>query len=124
MQATRRAAPASPGASAREPAHTLGAQTALRAAGATALLALLAALAVLAIDAAAAPSRYVPADSGGWPHWLAGPLSGPGEVLGKGGFQMLTLIICASYLVALVAARALPLALLAAAVVLAHVILL
>jgi len=124
MQATRRAAPASPGASAREPAQTLGAQTALRAAGATALLALLAALAVLAIDAAAAPSRYVPADSGGWPHWLAGPLSGPGEVLGKGGFQMLTLIICASYLVALVAARALPLALLAAAVVLAHVILL
>ncbi len=124
MQATRRAAPAPPGAGARGLAPSLSAQTALRVAGVVALLALLAALAVLAIDAAAAPSRYVPADSGGWPHWLAGPLAGPGEVLGKGGFQTLTLIICASYLVTLAAARALPLALLAGTVVIAHAILL
>jgi hypothetical protein len=124
MQATRRAAPAPPGAGARGLAPSLSAQTALRVAGVVALLALLAALAVLAIDAAAAPSRYVPADSGGWPHWLAGPLAGPGEVLGKGGFQTLTLIICASYVVTLAAARALPLALLAGTVVIAHAILL
>ena len=49
---------------------------------------------------------------------------GSGEVLGKGGFQTLTLIICASYVVTLAAARALPLALLAGTVVIAHAILL
>ena len=136
MQATRRAAPAGGPAAVKGPAEPRAARerltrrpgrvppTALRAAGVVALLVLLAALAVLCIDAAAAPSRYVPGDSGGWPGWLSGPLGGLGSELGKGGFQTLTLIICASYLVALAASRTLPLAVLATAVVAAHVILL
>jgi hypothetical protein len=137
MHATGRAAPAprggalqdgrGPGRAARSGLGALatpGARTAVRVAGGLALLALLAALAVLCVDAAAAPSRYVPADSGGWPGWLSGPFGGIGTELGKGGFQALMLVICASYLVALAAARALPLAVLAVAVVAAHVILL
>ena len=117
MQATRRAAPAT-GQTATEDrpgARGSGGETpwrrarvpaaALRAAGVAALLVLLAALAVLCIDAAAAPSRYVPGNSGGWPEWLSGAFGGIGSELGKGGFQTLTLIICASYLLAL-AARA------------------
>ncbi len=139
MQATRRAAPAGAGEAddasravkgsprgrrwGRE-GGTEAPSAALRAAGGVALVALVAALAVLCVDAAAAPSRYVPADSGGWPSWLSGPLHGLGSQLGKGGFQTLMLVICASYLVALAAARALPLAALVAAVVAAHVILL
>jgi alpha-1,6-mannosyltransferase len=137
MQATRRAAPAAGRAASNDRLSARGRgggetpgrrapvpAAALRAGGFAALLVLLAALAVLCIDAAAAPSRYVPGDSGGWPGWLSGPFGGIGSELGKGGFQTLTLIICASYLVALAASRTLPLAVLAATVVAAHVILL
>jgi hypothetical protein len=138
MEATRRAAPAlgsgaaevttrpagRAGSERRSPFEAPRARPVLLAAGCLALLALLGALAVLCIDAAAAPSRYVPADSGGWPGWLSGPFGGLGTQLGKDGFQTLTLVICASYLVALAAARVVPLAVLVAAVVLAHVILL
>jgi alpha-1,6-mannosyltransferase len=133
MQATRRVAPAGPGQAedirrdARQPwgaeseePHSAG----LRVAGAIALVVLLAALAILCVDAAAAPSQYVPGDSGGWPGWLSGPLSGIGSQLGKGGFQALVLTICAGYVVALAAARALPFAALVSAVIAAHVILL
>lgn len=138
MQATRRPAPAGSGVleGAERPATTgrpaaswlraedgPTASRALRIAGWLALVALLAALAVLCVDAAAAPSQYVPADSGGWPGWLSGPLGGLGSALGKGGFQTLMLVVCASYLVTLVASRALPLGVLAAAVIGAHVIL-
>jgi len=133
MQATRRAAPAGPGRvqdigpAGRRPRGAGGETSSslgLRLAGGIGLAVLLAALVILCIDAAAAPSQYVPGDSGGWPGWLSGPLSGIGTQLGKGGFQVLVLAICAGYLMALVAARALPLAALAAAVVAAHVILL
>ena len=47
--------------------------------------------------AAGEPSQYVPARSGGWPGWLAGPLEGLGMSLGSSGFQTLMLIMCASY---------------------------
>ena len=70
-----------------------GAPTPARVAGALALLVLLAALAVLVCDAAAGPTQYVPAHSGGWPGWLAGPLAGVGARLASGGFQALMLIV-------------------------------
>ena len=62
--------------------------------------------------------------SGGWPGWLAGPLEGLGMSIGSGGFQTLTLIMCASYLLVLALARALPMGALVAAIVAAHAILL
>ena len=79
---------------------------------------------LVAAGAAGEPSQYVPARSGGWPPWLAGPLEGLGMSIGSGGFQMLMLIMCASYLLALAFARALPLRALVAAVLAAHAILL
>ena len=133
MHATGRAAPAGEQAAASRRSAQQGrparmgagiSQPALRAAGAVGLLALLAALAVICIDAAAAPSRYVPGDIGGWPGWLAGPFGGAGSQLGSGGFQALMLVICAGYAAVLVCSRALPLAALAAGVLVAHLILL
>jgi alpha-1,6-mannosyltransferase len=62
----------------------------------------------LAIAAAGHPSSYVPARSGGWPGWLSGPLDGVGLTLSSGAFQALTLIMCASYVATLAAARRLP----------------
>ena len=52
-----------------------------------------------------APSQYVPARSGGWPAWMAGPLRGLGLGLSSGSFQTLMLVMCASYLLVLVVAR-------------------
>jgi alpha-1,6-mannosyltransferase len=77
-----------------------------------------------AAGAAGEPSEYVPSRSGGWIGWLAGPLEGLGLSIGSGGFQTLSLIMCASYLLVLLAARALSLRAIAAAVVAAHAILL
>jgi hypothetical protein len=74
--------------------------------------------------AAGEPSQYVPGRSGGWPGWLAGPLEGLGMSIGSGGFQTLTLIMCASYLLVLALARALPMGALVAAILAAHAILL
>ncbi len=91
--------------------------------GTLAMLVLLAALLVLVADAAAGPSQYVPADSGGWPGWLAGPLGGLGTHLGSGGFQALMLVVCGAYLLVLAGARAIGLRRVAAAVVAAHAIL-
>jgi alpha-1,6-mannosyltransferase len=76
---------------------------------------------LLSADAAAKPSEYVPARVGGWPGWLAGPLEDLGSTLTRGGFQALMLIMCASYLLVLLAARTLPARALVAAIVLAHV---
>ena len=96
----------------------------LRAIGALGLLGVLATLFLLVAGAAGGPSRYVPARSGGWPDWLAGPLSGVGLRLGSGGFQALMLIMCASYLLVLASARELGVRALGATIVLAHVVLL
>ncbi|HLB22061.1 MAG TPA: glycosyltransferase 87 family protein [Solirubrobacteraceae bacterium] len=74
--------------------------------------------------AAGEPSQYVPGRSGGWPPWLAGPLEGLHMSIGSGGFQTLTLIMCASYLLVLALARTLPMWAIVATIVVAHAILL
>lgn len=98
-----------------------GTGRALRPLGAIGLLGLVCSVFLLSADAAAKPSEYVPARSGGWPDWMAGPLEGLGAALGRDGFQTLMLIMCASYLLVLLAARALPMRALVAAIVVAHV---
>jgi hypothetical protein len=95
----------------------------LRPLAAIGLLALVGALAVLVVDAAASPSRYVPADSGGWPVWLSGPLGGIGSHLGSATFQVLMLILCGGYVLVLAGARELPARALWGTIVLAHVLL-
>ncbi len=100
---------------------------ALRALGALGLIAILASVLLICAGAASAPSIYVPGRSGGWPAWMAGPLRGLGSgTLTSGGFQTLTLIMCAGYGATLVAARARALSLraIAAAIVAANAILL
>src|SRR4029077_2430211 len=62
--------------------------------------------------------------SGGWPQWLAGPLEALHMSIDSNSFQNLMLIMCASYLVVLLTARALPLRALVVAIVAAHLILL
>jgi hypothetical protein len=106
------------GAGARVPAGVA------QALGALGLVGVVTSVLLLSAGAASAPSQFVPARSGGWPAWLAGPLSGLGVGLSSGGFQALLLIMCASYLLVLAAARRLPLAAVAGAIVLANVILL
>jgi alpha-1,6-mannosyltransferase len=95
----------------------------VRVLGGLGLLAIVACAFLVSAGAASAPSQYVPARSGGWPAWLAGPLRGLGLGLSSSGFQTLMLIMCASYLLVLLVARRLPLAWLAGAIVLADVIL-
>ena len=98
---------------------------ALRVLGAVGLVAVVASVALVCAGAAAGPSQYVPARSGGWPDWVAGPLRGLGVgVLHAGTFQALTLIMCAGYLAVLLGARALPGWTIAAAIVAANAILL
>jgi hypothetical protein len=94
----------------------------LRALGAVGLLGVLATSLLVAAGAAGSPNRFVPARSGGWPDWLAGPLAGLHLGLPGDRFQTLTLLMAASYALALAGARALPLRALAATVVAAHVI--
>ncbi len=96
----------------------------VRALGALGLLGILTTVFLLTAGAAGAPSQYVPARSGGWPAWMAGPLRGLDMGLSSGGFQALMLIMCASYLLVLVTARTLPVGPLAGGIVLAHLILL
>ena len=82
-------------------------------------------VAVLGISggAAGAPSVYVPARAGGWPSWLAGPMSGLGLSISSGSFQTLTLVMCAGYALVLIAATTLPGRAIWAAILIAHVIL-
>jgi alpha-1,6-mannosyltransferase len=97
---------------------------ALPALGALGLIGIVATVFLLTAGVAAAPSQYVPARIGGWPSWMAGPLQGLGVGISSGSFQTLMLIMCASYLAVLLAARALPAQALAATIVAAYVILL
>lgn len=92
--------------------------------GAVGLLGILTTVLLVSAGAASAPTQYVPARSGGWPAWLAGPWHGLGVGLGSGSFQTLTLIMCASYALVLATARRLPVGAIAGAIVLAHAILL
>jgi hypothetical protein len=97
---------------------------ALRAAGAVGLVGVVATTLLLSAGAAGAPTQFVPARSGGWPGWLAGPLAGLHLGLSDGRLQALLLVMCASYALVLAGARALPWRAIAAAVLGAHVILL
>ena len=105
-------------AAARAPAGVVGAL------GALGLLGVVATVFLLTAGAASGPSKYVPGRSGGWPAWMAGPLRGLGVGLTSGDFQALMLLMCASYLLVLVAARRLPVTALAGAIVMANAILL
>ncbi len=96
----------------------------LRALGALGLIGVVATVFLLTAGLAAAPSQLVPARSGGWPSWMAGPLEGLGVSISSGSFQTLMLIMCASYLLVLLGARQLPARALAAALVAAYAILL
>jgi alpha-1,6-mannosyltransferase len=97
---------------------------ATRALGALGLLGILTSIFLISAGAAGEPSQYVPARSGGWPGWLAGPLEGLHLALTSTSFQNLMLIMCASYVAVLLAARDLPMRALVLAIVAAHVILL
>jgi hypothetical protein len=97
---------------------------ALRALGACGLVGVLASAFLLAAGAASAPTQYVPARSGGWSDWLAGPLQGLGIGLDGASFQALTLIMCAGYAAALLGARALSVRALWGAILAAHLCLL
>jgi alpha-1,6-mannosyltransferase len=91
------------------------------------LLGILMSVFLLSAGAASGPSEYVPARTGGWPDWLAGPLRGLGVgALSSGEFQTLTLVMCAGYVAVLVAAhaRALSLRAIAVTIVAANLILL
>lgn len=104
-----------------------GAQTPTRvvqALGALGLLGVLTTVFMISAGAAATPTEYVPARTGGWPGWLAGPLRGVGLSLHGGTFQTLMLIMCASYALVLIGARWLPMGTLAGTIVAANTILL
>lgn len=94
-----------------------------RALGAVGLTGILACVFLVSAGAASGPSQFVPARSGGWPGWLAGPLSGLGIGLSNTGFEVLMVSLCASYLLVLAVARWLPLSALGATMALAYVIL-
>ncbi len=99
----------------------------LRALGVFGLLGILVSVSLLSAGTATQPTIYVPARTGGWPDWLAGPLRGLGVgAISSGEFQTLTLIMCAGYAAVLLAAhaRALSLRAIGAAVVAANLILL
>lgn len=81
---------------------------ALRSIGVAGLTLVVGCALLLAAGAGSEPGRYVPARSGGWPNWLAGPLSGLHVGLSPGRFQALTLLICAGYVLVLWSARSLP----------------
>jgi uncharacterized membrane protein len=95
----------------------------LQLAGGLGLLGVVASAFLLAAGAAGAPNMYVPARSGGWPGWLAGPLSGLDLTLPGHRFQTLMLVMCGGYALVLASARALSARSLAATIVLAHVVL-
>lgn len=97
---------------------------ALTIVGAGGLCAVVAAVFLLVAGAAAGPSVFVPARTGGWPHWMAGPLQGLHLSLGPVRFELLTALMAAGYLAALGCARRLPAAAIGAAIVAAHLILL
>jgi alpha-1,6-mannosyltransferase len=89
--------------------------------GTVGLLGVLASAFLLSAGAATRPTQYVPARSGGWPGWLAGPLRSLNVGLGGHSFQTYMLIMCAGYLLVLATARTLSVRVLLAGVALAHV---
>jgi hypothetical protein len=92
--------------------------------GALGLLAIVASVFMISAGAASGPSLYVPGRSGGWSAWMAGPLRGLGIGITSSGFQTLTLVMCAGYLLVLATVRRVPVGALIGAIVLANAILL
>jgi alpha-1,6-mannosyltransferase len=88
------------------------------------LLGILSTVFLLTAGISKEPTRYVPARSGGWPGWMAGPLKDLGVGISSGSFQALMLIMCGSYLLVLLGVRTLPARALAAAILTAYAILL
>jgi len=82
----------------------------VRALGALGLLGIVTSIFIVSAGASSAPGEYVPARTGGWPAWMAGPLRGLGIGLSNAGFQTLVVVMCVSYLLVLVAASRLPMA--------------
>src|SRR5438552_1258335 len=96
----------------------------VRALGYLGLVGIVTSVFLVAAGAATRPTSLVPARSGGWPDWLAGPLRGLDIGISRGSFQAFTVLMCASYIAVLLCARKLPLRAIAAAIVAAHLILL
>ena len=94
-----------------------------RALGIAGLVAVAVAVLGIAGGAAGAPSQYVPARAGGWPSWLAGPLSALGLSISSSSFQTLTLVMCGGYALVLIAATTLPSRAIWAGILAAHLIL-
>ena len=92
--------------------------------GAAGLAGVVASTFLISAGAATRPTSLVPARSGGWPDWLAGPLRGLDVGISRGSFQAFTLAMVACYALALVCSERLPLRAIAAAIVAAHVVLL
>jgi alpha-1,6-mannosyltransferase len=97
---------------------------ALRALGTVGLVGVVASVLGIVAGAAGRPTSYVPSRNGGWPSWLHGPLHGLDIGLSSSSFQALTLVMCASYVAVLLAARALPGKAIALTIVAANVMLL
>ncbi len=97
---------------------------AARVLGALGLAGVVASVFGVVAGAAGSPTRYVPARGGGWPGWLSGPLHGLGLGIGSASFQALTLAMCASYALVLLAASTLPGRAIAVAIVAANLLLL
>jgi alpha-1,6-mannosyltransferase len=88
------------------------------------IAAVLAGVFLVSGGAATRPTSIVPARSGGWPDWMAGPLRGLDLGISRGSFQAYTLLMCAGYVAVLVSAQRLRMRAIVAAVVAAHVLLL
>lgn len=99
-------------------------QLVLRALGALGLAGILASTFLLAAGAARRPSDYVRLRRAGWPSWVAGPFEPLHLGLSHGSFQVLTFAMLGSYLLVLLAARAMPTLAIASTVVLAYLLLL
>jgi hypothetical protein len=96
----------------------------LRALGGLGLLGIVASAFLLAARAAGSPSLYVRVRDAQWSGWIAGPYHALGLAIGKGSFETLILIMLGCYALVLICARSLPLAVVGAAIVAAHLLLL
>ena len=96
----------------------------LCALGLLGVLGVLTSVFLLTAGAASSPSQFVPGRSGGWPGWLAGPFESLGVGITPDRFQTLTLIMAASYVAVLLAARAMSGRILWATIIAAHLMLL
>ena len=115
---------AATGNGATSASRATGFPLALRALGTAGLVGVVASVFGVAAGAAGRPTSYVPGRSGGFPGWLSGPLHGLGLGLNSGSFQILTLVMCASYVAVLLAAPVLPARAIALAIVAANAALL